>query len=298
MKYLNNYFESLGARYCLLIALVAALGLGFVDFLLGPQLSFSVFYIAPIMFAAWYGGKLAGTFMAVTCAGLWLAADLAAGSQYTTLFIPIWNTLVRLTFFVIILWLQLIVREKLAFEESLADTDPLTGLANRRFFLEQLQREITRVSRYPKPVTIAYLDLDNFKFVNDSMGHDVGDELLRCVAQTLNDGARASDFVTRLGGDEFCLLFPLLSENSALAVLKKIQAELLIVMNAHQWPVTFSIGALTFSEAVGSSRDVLKRVDDLMYDVKRAGKNDIRHIVWTDQVRNLQTPRKGMASHL
>ena len=265
-----------------MLTLVGALLLGVLDFLIGPELSFSVFYTGPIVLAAWYGGKRIGLALVFVCAGIWLSADLAADGQYTSWFVPLWDTLVRLTFFVITLWLLLVVREKLVFEESLADTDPLTGLANRRFFMEQLEREYARVQRYSAPFTIAYFDLDNFKYVNDALGHDAGDELLQTVATTLSSSIRVSDFAARLGGDEFALLFPVLENESAPVVLEKLQSELLVAMQEKAWPVTFSIGAVTFCKAEGSSRDMVKRVDDLMYKVKKSGKNNILHVVWPE----------------
>ena len=279
-KYINHYFDDLGPRGCLFITLALSFLLGLFDYLIGAELSFSVFYTVPIMLATWYGGKTVGLTVAIVSAAIWLAADLAAGSVYTTLLIPFWNTLVRLAFFLIILWLLLIVHDKLALEESLADTDPLTGLANRRFFEEQLDREYARMRRYPEPVTIAYFDLDNFKYVNDTLGHNVGDELLQTVALALLASVRASDYSARLGGDEFAVLFPLLEKESALPALQKLQSELLATMQAKQWPVTFSIGAVTFTAVMDSSREMIKQVDDLMYAVKKSGKNNIRHIVW------------------
>jgi len=289
LKYINNYLEHLGARGCLLLTLAGGLLLGVLDYLIGPELSFSVFYSAPIMLAGWYGGKRIGVALVFACTGIWLGADLAADGQYTSWFVPLWNSLVRLAFFVIILWLMLIVREKLALEESLADTDPLTGLANRRFFMEQLEREYARVQRYPEPFTIAYFDLDNFKYVNDSLGHDAGDELLQTVATTLSSSIRESDCAARLGGDEFALLFPVLENESAPAVLEKLQSELLASMHDKAWPVTFSIGAVTFFEIEGSSRDMVKRVDDLMYKVKKSGKNNIHHVIWPESASDIKS---------
>lgn len=279
-KYINNYLESLGSGSCFVIAVTVSFLFGIMDYLIGPEFSFSVFYTIPIMLAVWYGGKAAGIVVAIVSAGVWLGADLAAGSQYTSLLVPAWNTLVRLAFFLIILWLLFIVHRKLLFEESLADTDPLTGLANRRFFQEQLEREYERVRRYPEIFTIVYFDLDNFKYVNDSLGHQVGDELLNDVAKTLSKSIRASDFAARLGGDEFAVLFPRLEEESTMTTLEKLQNELLSTMQEKDWPVTFSIGAVTFQNVMDSSRDMIKRVDDVMYEVKKSGKNNIRHIVW------------------
>jgi len=283
LKYLNNYFDAMTNQNCLLLTLLLSILLGILDYLIGPELSFSVFYTMPIMMAAWYGGKRVGFFVAAASAVIWLSADLAAGSDYTAMLIPIWNTVVRLAFFLIIMVLLLIVHEKLILEEMLADTDPLTGLANRRFFLEQLEREYARSKRYPEPLAIAYLDLDNFKYVNDTMGHDIGDELLIKVSQTLLSSIRGSDFAARLGGDEFSVMLPMLESESALPMLKKLQDELLGVMQENNWPVTFSIGVVTYNEVMESSRDMIKQVDDLMYEVKKSGKNNIYHIVWPDQ---------------
>ena len=282
LNFIDNYLANSGTYKTFFIACISILLLGVADYLIGPELSFSVFYIIPIMLAAWYGGKRAGYLAAIIAAGIWFCADLAAGNQYSTLLIPVWNSLVRLVFFLVILWLLLFVREKLALEESLADTDPLTGLSNRRFFQEQLEREYTKNYRYPEPFTIAYIDLDNFKYINDTMGHDVGDILLQNVAQTLLTEVRSADFISRLGGDEFAILFPMLDKSSALHVLEKLQSELINTMQEHNWPVTFSIGAVTFSVAMASSREMIKLVDDLMYEVKRSGKNNIRHVCWSD----------------
>ncbi len=168
-KYIDNYFDGIAIGKCLLISLLCAFFLGGIDYITGAELSFSVFYIIPIMLATWYGGKFAGLTIMVISASIWLGVDLATGSGYSTLFIPLWNTLVRLTFFLIILQLLLALQRKLILEESFADTDALTGLANRRFFQEQLDREYARVLRHPEPFTIAYFDLDNFKQVNDTM---------------------------------------------------------------------------------------------------------------------------------
>lgn len=280
LKQIDTYLGTLSSYAIFFIGCIGAVLLGAVNRFLGPEISFSVFYIAPIMLVTWYGGKKPGYLLAIISAGIWLYVDLTAGSQYSSLLIPVWNMLVRLVFFLIILRLLIVVHEKLAFEESLAATDPLTGLSNRRFFQEQLEREVARNQRHPEPLTIVYFDLDNFKYVNDTMGHTVGDVLLQNVAQTLLNVVRSSDFVSRLGGDEFAILFPMLDKSSTFIVLEKLQNNLLETMREKNWPVTFSIGAVTFSEVMGSSREMIKLVDDLMYEVKKSGKNDIRHVFW------------------
>lgn len=281
LKNLDFFFDSLPPKYTLLGMFLGTLSLGFIDFSIGPELSFSVFYLGPIMLAGWYAGKNAGIIIACLSGLTWMIADIAISGGYSSFYIPLWNTFSRLGFFLIILYLLLTIKEKLLLEASLADTDTLTGLANRRFFLEQLEREQIRVNRYPEPFTMAYIDLDNFKYINDSFGHDIGDNLLITVANYLKDNTRATDTAARLGGDEFAILFPHLDNKEAQKFFKDLQEVLGNIMNNNGWPVTFSIGAITFYHNIPAVRESIKAVDDLMYEVKKSGKNNIRLLKWS-----------------
>jgi diguanylate cyclase (GGDEF)-like protein len=160
-------------------------------------------------------------------------------------------------------------------EKELARTDMLTGLANRRAFYEALQAERARTARYGRPMTLVYLDLDNFKRVNDTLGHAVGDDLLACVADLLRRTLRASDTVGRLGGDEFALLLPETTAQAAEALLQKLGSVLMDTMQAKQWPVTFSMGAAAFLDNPASVEEMIRTADELMYSVKKSGKNRI-----------------------
>ncbi len=167
------------------------------------------------------------------------------------------------------------LNEVLQREKELARTDVLTGLANRRAFYESLQVERSRAARYRRPITLACLDLDNFKRVNDTLGHSVGDELLARVADVLRQTLRLTDTVGRLGGDEFALLLPETDAPSAEALLEKLRGVLRRAMEARKWPVTFSIGAATFLESPPSIEHMIQTADELMYAVKKSGKNRI-----------------------
>ena len=160
-------------------------------------------------------------------------------------------------------------------EKELARTDMLTGLANRRAFYEAMQIERARAARYRRPMTLVYLDLDNFKRVNDTLGHAVGDELLACVADLLRRTLRASDTVGRLGGDEFALLLPETTAQAADGLLQKLGGVLMDTMRAKQWPVTFSMGAAAFLDNPASVEEMIRTADELMYSVKKSGKNRI-----------------------
>ena len=137
--------------------------------------------------------------------------------------------------------------------------------------------EIQRANRYNTPLTVVYLDLDNFKAVNDRFGHKAGDNLLCEVAETISKNIRSIDTVARLGGDEFVVLLPETKAKPAEFVSRKIQNELLEVMKTHDWPVTFSIGVATYNKTIGTVDEIMKEADTLMYAVKLNGKNMIKH---------------------
>ena len=124
-------------------------------------------------------------------------------------------------------------------------------------------------------MTLLYIDLDNFKQVNDAFGHETGDELLIEVAATIRTNVRSTDTVARLGGDEFALLLPETDQEAALVVTNKLREALLVSMQRREWPVTFSIGLVSFATPPESVEEMLKQADAVMYSVKLKGKNSI-----------------------
>jgi diguanylate cyclase (GGDEF)-like protein len=168
-----------------------------------------------------------------------------------------------------------LLKSLLVKEQELARIDPLTTVPNRRAFYEALDKERVRSLRYHRPLTIAYVDLDNFKKVNDCLGHAVGDELLVQVAAGLRSNLRASDYVARLGGDEFAVLLPETDATAAELVLRKLRLRLLEEMKAHRWQVTFSIGAATFLDPPDSLDVIIRMADETMYAIKAHGKDNV-----------------------
>lgn len=162
-------------------------------------------------------------------------------------------------------------------EQELARTDSLTGLTNRRAFCEMSSGEINRAQRYQRPFTVAYVDIDNFKTVNDRFGHSTGDTLLRVVAHTMKSHSRAVDVIARLGGDEFAILLPETGPDPGRAVSRKLHERLVDAMRQHEWPVTFSIGVVTFIRPPATVDQMIGLVDGLMYAAKNSGKNRIMH---------------------
>jgi diguanylate cyclase (GGDEF)-like protein len=139
--------------------------------------------------------------------------------------------------------------------------------------------EINRARRYEHPLTVAYIDLDNFKTINDRFGHSMGDNLLRLVADTIKNNIRLIDTVVRMGGDEFAILLPETGPEAAKAITRKIQKINLELMQKNGWPVTFSIGVVTFISPPSTVDEILKRSDNLMYSAKNNGKNTIKYEV-------------------
>ena len=253
--------------------------IGALDYLTGPRLSFSVFYLIPIATAAWLLGRRQGVFLSIAGSLTWLIVDLVSGHQYPHFLFPLWNSAVRLGFFIVIALLLVELKHTLGREETLARTDFLTGSANGRAFYETSELEIKRSQRYGHPFTVAYIDLDDFKLINDLFGHLTGDALLQTVARTVRENLRAPDTVARLGGDEFILLLPETGADQADAVIRKIRDTILAAMQNHNWPVTVSIGAVVFMKPPPSAKEMVKQADDLMYAAKKAGKNAIRSVV-------------------
>jgi diguanylate cyclase (GGDEF)-like protein len=142
--------------------------------------------------------------------------------------------------------------------------------------------EAERARRASRPLTLAYFDLDNFKQLNDQFGHAVGDEALRCFVQTLQVHLRIADLLARLGGDEFALLLPETGAEGAVALLSRLQEHLAREMERKGWPVTLSVGAVTFQRPLEDVDLMIQRVDALMYAAKRKGKGRIEHALVGD----------------
>jgi diguanylate cyclase (GGDEF)-like protein len=169
-------------------------------------------------------------------------------------------------------------------EEELSSHDFLTGAVNSRYFFELAQREIRRMSREKRAFTLAYIDVDDFKTVNDSGGHRAGDILLRSIAVTIKRSVREIDIVGRLGGDEFAVLMPLTAHEGAQLTISRMRKKLEEAMSQQRFGVTFSIGAVTFLHPPATVDEVVGLADNQMYEVKRSGKNSTKHIVFDKEL--------------
>jgi diguanylate cyclase (GGDEF)-like protein len=159
--------------------------------------------------------------------------------------------------------------------EEAAFTDHLTGLANRRRFERQLEREITRTLRYTRPFCLLFLDIDYFKRVNDSFGHETGDEVIRHIAKILQAGTRGIDTAARIGGEEFALLLTETELSGGLEVAERLR---LAIKSAELPPagsVTASFGVAEFPLCAEGGKELIAAADAAMYEAKRQGRDRV-----------------------
>ncbi len=278
MNFLEN-IEKQNKSLIIAIGYIIIGVLGIIDTLTGKELDFSLFYVIPILIVTWHTGLGLGIVFSLISALVWLLSDVLSGNV-TLLSIYAWNTLIRLGFFLTIAFLLSRLLTVLEHQRVIAHTDYLTGALNSLFFYNVLQMEINRSLRYKNPFTIAYIDLDNLKTVNYEFGYATGDKVLCFVANQIKKSLRKVDLVARLGSDEFALLMPETNQKSAQVVLSKLQHNILAGMQKNNWPVTLSIGVLTCFDTPLTANEAIKKVDDLMYSVKKSSKNNIKYATY------------------
>jgi len=258
---------------------VLALGLaglfGMLDHVTGYEFSFSIFYLVPIALASWFGGRRAGLLLCFASVAIWFTVDTTSGHVYSVPAVRFWNAGVRLGFFVVTSSLLASLHTHLRAEERLARFDGLTGMLNGRAFRESCAGLIELAARHRRPLALGYVDLDDFKVVNDKLGHAEGDRVLQGVAQEIVSRLRETDVVGRLGGDEFAILLPATDGEGAETLFAGVRARLAERIAREGWPVGLSVGVVAFEGEIPTLHEALHEADALMYEVKRGGKNRV-----------------------
>ena len=270
-----RFFEGTRRGMPVAAAMFLVAVVGYLDYRTGWEMTLAPFYLIPISLVAWIERRSAAIAFSCFCAVAWIAIDRLAGHVYSSDALEYWNGAMQLGFFLIVALTLSSLRKSYDRERASAGVDALTGIANRRSFDDIVGLEIRRALRYRRPMTLAYLDVDFFKTVNDRFGHAAGDGVLRLVADAIRRNMRSTDTVARMGGDEFLVLFPETDEAEARVVVEKMRGELKATAGEGLAPITLSIGVATFRTPPETVRQMIEKADTLMYLVKRRGKNAV-----------------------
>lgn len=273
------------------VVLVLA-GVGWLDYVTGPWVSLSLLYVTPVLVAGWWLGRGPALAAALTAGSAWFIADARMGVGGSAGDLA-WNSSSRLVMLLALSAMLVRIRQDrsrlqeanarlaqlLDQEEHLARTDALTGLANRRAFLERLADELARAHRKSAPVCLGYLDIDNFKSLNDKLGHSIGDEFLGAVAKAIRVNVRAGDVPARLGGDEFAVLFVDAQREAMERMAARLVESVRELASRHPGlELGASVGMAWFPSAPDAPEEMLRRADAAMYLAKSEGKG--RFSLW------------------
>ncbi|MFW2830677.1 GGDEF domain-containing protein [Sphingomonas sp. ID0503] len=269
----------LSRRVASIIATLALLLTGAVDYATGEHISLLLPYMALTVYAAWTLGERAGVVMAV-------AAGLTSPIlNYVPLDIPsqlslgviAWNAAARMVIMVVVALFVNALHDAILLERWRAETDTLTGALNKGAFHARMQGTIEAARRRGAALVLGYLDLDGFKGVNDGHGHSAGDLVLKAFADGVGGAVRHSDLFARIGGDEFVVLLTVPETAAGDGAAEALHARLTRILRGTGFPVTCSMGAIIVdARQVSNGDSMLELADHLMYEVKRTGKNALR----------------------
>lgn len=260
----------------LLLSLALLASVVFLDSRVFPQASLTVLYLIPVLLSSLYVGLGAGLGLAVLAA---LAGSLW-GMGWPAIFemnpLGIWNLFSALVIFGLAAYLSAQLRQMVIIGERSAGRDTLTGLFSLNHFLERSQMEMQRACRTRQPLSLAYIDIDSLKKVNDLLGFAKGDQLLKSFAEDLRNHTRASDVVARLGGDEFVILFPEAGREQARGAAAKIQKSFQEIASQAGCQASISLGLVTVFNPEIKLEEVMNKAFDLLMEAKGQGENNIR----------------------
>lgn len=265
-----------GVRRALRLIACAALAAGVfvLNVRTSADLRLGILYVIPVLLAAWHDGLGWGISFALATALLRFGVGIDQTALDTPLQVRILNEVAYLAVVGVAIAGLSQLRRTQSQLQLLATHDPLTTALNARAFASQLAQELGRNRRYGRPLALVYLDLDDFKKVNDAHGHATGDAVLRLVADAMRSAVRQADVVGRLGGDEFGVLMPETDGSVAHAVATRLAGGIRTVFRGTP-SVTASIGVVAVSGTEAGSDELLRKADQAMYEAKRAGKDRV-----------------------
>lgn len=267
-------------EYSIILCVIASfVCIGYLDHISGTEIRIFPLYFLPICLTAWRLGDIATALSVLVATAIWFIANyFTLSGQAISFNIMIINTFSQFIAFGSVSALLRWARVLLNRERELSSTDSLTGLANSRAFYASTENIIAFCKRKKKPLTLAYIDLDNFKSVNDKYGHKQGDHQLKSVAKSLKTTLRATDIIARLGGDEFIVCLPETSQTQASILLNRLHQVLKESIILDGLAFSASIGAICWEEPPEDIDNMISTADKIMYQAKKNGKNRVEII--------------------
>ncbi|HEU5261203.1 MAG TPA: GGDEF domain-containing protein [Gemmatimonadales bacterium] len=239
-----------------------------------PDFRLGVLYLIPVLVASWHDGVGWGIALAGATSLLRFVVGIDQMPADTPMAARILNEVAYLTVVGVAVAGLSQLRRTQAQLRLLATHDPLTNVLNARAFSNELSQELGRNRRYGRPLSLIYLDLDDFKTVNDAHGHATGDAVLRLVADAMRSAVRQADAVGRLGGDEFAVLMPETEGMVAHAAATRLASGIRTVFRGTP-SVTASIGVVSVTGTEAGTDELIRKADQAMYEAKRAGKDRV-----------------------
>ncbi len=227
-----------------------------------------------ISFTTFFIGNTQGFVFLVLTIVFWFSSNIHSFFENPSLNFV--NQLVKSLFMILQYSLILYIKKIFVKTEELALVDDLTGINNRRGFFLLAQHELRRLHRKDEAVCVAFIDIDNFKQMNDTKGHKEGDRILKELSSVIQSSTRTGDICGRIGGDEFCVLFSNVSPNTAEDISCRMNEHFKQKCENNQWTTSLSIGVITTKKEV-ELEELLKRSDSLMYKAKKTGKNKVEY---------------------
>lgn len=257
-----------------LLGLLLVAGIGFVDLETGPGFRIFPLYFIPISLGAWVARRTGAAFFALIASATWGYSNWSWHSSDAHFAA---NVFTQLAAFGAVAALTASMRRNFDQAVRTSMIDALTGLANTRGFYDKAENAVELAARKNEPLALIYLDLDDFKQVNDQRGHAEGDEVLKELAKAMRASLRKTDIAARLGGDEFALMLVDGTRDAADRAVARLRQGFGEAARRRGWPVKLSVGALVLDPVESGTRlvDLMREADALMYEAKGEGKDTV-----------------------
>jgi diguanylate cyclase (GGDEF)-like protein len=242
-----------------------------LDLWTGTNIRLHVLYVFPLALVSRYCSRITMTVFALALTTVLQVITFSRDALSATSFAS--DVFVAFAASLLIIFLARKGRSAYLTAINQATSDSLTNLMNRRAFIAEVDSEIARQKRYGGIFSLAIIDLDDFKSLNDSMGHTAGDEALRLTSEILQTSTRESDSIGRIGGDEFAILMPNTPDSDCCYIFNQMCVSIASKMAAAGFAVTASVGVKMFQTPPVSTAEALQQADEIMYRAKKSGKN-------------------------